>query len=229
MRRSNLDHRAFKSELYEAFARLPKALSSPRRLELIDLLAQGERTVEALATETGMSIANTSQHLQALRAAHLVRVRREGLYAYYRLAGEDVYRLWQLMRTLGETHLAEIDRVVNNYLGERDALEPVSPVALKARLDDEGLIVLDVRPEVEYQAGHIPGARSIPVSELADRLQELPANCEVVAYCRGPYCVFADEAVALLRERGFQAYRLSVGLPDWQAEGLPVEREGAKQ
>lgn len=219
---NNETHRAFKNALFEEFARLPKALSSPKRLELIDLLAQGERTVEALAHEAGMSTANTSQHLQTLKAAHLVEVRRDGLYGHYRLASPDVFALWQVVRRVGETQLAEINRVVQTYVSDRDALEGISIRQLQARLEQGEVLLLDVRPEVEYRAGHIPGARSVPIGELAERLDTLPAGQEVVAYCRGPYCVFADEAVGLLRERGVQAKRLTEGFPDWQALGLPV-------
>lgn len=217
-------HRAFKSALFEQFARLPKALSSPKRLELIDLLAQGERTVEDLARETAMSIANTSQHLQTLKAAHLVDVHRKGLYAYYRLASPEVFRLWQAVRRVGEAQLAELDRVVQIYLSDRRTLEELSISQLRERLEQGEVLLLDVRPEVEYHAGHIPGARSIPIDELAERLATFPVDQDVVAYCRGPYCVFADEAVAFLREHGYRAQRLTQGFPDWQAAGLPVQR-----
>lgn len=215
-------HRAFKAQLYEQFARLAKALANPHRLELIDILAQGERTVEDLATETALSVANASQHLQVLRAARLVEARREGLYAYYRLADENVFRVWQALRALGEARLAEIDRVVQTFLGNRDQLQPVSAGELLARLQTGDVTLLDVRPADEYRAGHIAGARSIPVAELEPHLDELPRDQEIIAYCRGPYCVFADEAVALLRARGYQARRLTEGLPDWRVAGLPV-------
>jgi rhodanese-related sulfurtransferase len=215
--------RAFKDEVYEQFARLGRALASGRRLELIDLLAQRERTVEELAEQTGMSPANTSQHLQVLRAARLVEVRRDGLYASYRLAGPEVFRLWQALRETGELRLAEIERVVRNYLHDRRALQPVTAEELHQRLRRGGVVVLDVRPAEEFEAGHIRGARSIPAAELEARLRELPKSREIVAYCRGPYCVYADEAVALLRARGYRARRLDVGFPDWQARGLPAE------
>jgi rhodanese-related sulfurtransferase len=218
------DHRAFKDELFEQFARIPKALGSPKRLELIDLLAQGERTVEDLAHEAHLSVANTSQHLQTLKAAHLVAARREGLYAYYRLASSEVFTLWQAVRGVGKRQLAEIDQVVESYLGDRSALEAVSMRDLSTRLGRDEFLLLDVRPEAEYRAGHLPGARTIPVGELPARLKELPIDQEIVAYCRGPYCVFADEAIALLRDRGYQAARLAEGFPEWQAAGLPVSR-----
>jgi rhodanese-related sulfurtransferase len=215
--------RAFKNALYGQFARISKALANPHRLELVDVLAQGERTVEDLARETSLPIANASQHLQVLRAAQLVTVRREGLYAYYRLADERVFRVWQALRDLGEARLAEVDYLVRSFLQERSSLQAVSAPELMERIESGNSIVLDVRPPVEYQAGHIPRARSIPVEELAARLHELPADQPVIAYCRGPYCVFADEAVTLLRSHGYDAYRLEEGLPDWQARGLPIE------
>jgi rhodanese-related sulfurtransferase len=216
-------HREFKDRLFEHFARIGKALASPKRLEILDLLAQGERTVEEIARETAMPLANASQHLQVLKGARMVESRREGLYAYYRLADEAVFRTWQAVRALGETRLAEIDRVVETFLEDRDVLEAVGAAALMERLSDGNVVVLDVRPEEEYRAGHIPGALSVPVDTLEAALQALPIDKEIVAYCRGPYCVFSDEAVTLLRSRGYQARRLAEGLPDWRAKGLPVE------
>jgi rhodanese-related sulfurtransferase/DNA-binding transcriptional ArsR family regulator len=218
-------HRAFKNQLYEQFARVGKALANPHRLELIDLLAQRERTVEDLAQETNMSIASTSQHLQAMRDARLVEVRRDGLYAYYRLADERVYNAWRALRELGEARLTEIEHVVKTFLEERETMQSVSAAELLAILRDKTVVVLDVRPESEYRSGHIRGARSIPISELESRLKELPKRADVVAYCRGPYCVFADEAVALLRKRGYRVRRLAAGFPEWQADGLPVDLE----
>jgi rhodanese-related sulfurtransferase/DNA-binding transcriptional ArsR family regulator len=220
-----MGHRAFKEQLFAEFARIGKAVANPHRLELLDLLAQGERSVEELSREAQLPIASTSQHLQVLRAARLVEVRREGLYAYYRLADARVYRLWQLIRELGEARLAEIDRLIHTFAGQRDAFEPVDADTLLQRLYDGGITVIDVRPTAEYRAGHVPGARSIPIDELEDRLHELSAEREIVAYCRGPYCLFADEAVSVLRARGFRATRLSQGFPDWQVAGFPVERE----
>lgn len=221
---NNNPHRAFKEQLYEQFARIARALANPHRLELLDLLAQGERNVEDLAREAGMPVANASQHLQTLRAAQLVEARRDGLYAYYRLADDGVFRLWQAIRDLGEARLTEIDRLVNTFMKDRDSLQAVSAAELMALLHDDRVIVLDVRPEEEYQAGHIPGARCIPVAELEARLRNLSKDREIIAYCRGPYCVFADEAVKLLRAHGYQARRFAQGLPDWRAAGLPVER-----
>jgi rhodanese-related sulfurtransferase/predicted transcriptional regulator len=217
------DHRTFKNQMYDQFARVVRAMANPHRLELIDLLAQGERSVEDLAREASLSIANASQHLQTLRAAQLVEVRREGLYAYYRLADESVFRVWQSIRDLGESRLAEIDRIVQTFLANRADLEAVSAEDLVRRMRTNGLVVLDVRPPEEYRAGHIPGARSVPVSEVESTLKEISPEHEVVAYCRGPYCVFADEAVALLKAHGYKAQRLEGGLPDWRAAGLPVE------
>ena len=216
-------HREFKDRLFEQFARVGKALASPKRLEIVDLLAQGERTVEEIAKETAMSVASASQHLQTLKGARMVEVRREGLYAHYRLADEDVFRTWQAIRVLGEARLAEVDRVVETYLEDRDALKALDATELMERLSEGSVVVLDVRPEEEYRAGHIPGARSVPVDALEAALQTLPRDREMVAYCRGPYCVFSDEAVAFLRSRGYRARRLQQGLPDWRAAGMPVE------
>jgi rhodanese-related sulfurtransferase len=220
---NSLTHREFKDRLFEQFARIGKALASPKRLEILDLLAQSERAVEEIARETAMPVASASQHLQVLKGARMVESRREGPYAYYQLADEAVFRTWQAVRALGETRLAEIDRVVETFLEDRDALEAVGAAALMERLSDGNVVVLDVRPEEEYRAGHIPGALSVPVDALEAALQALPKDKEIVAYCRGPYCVFSDEAVTLLRSRGYQARRLAEGLPDWRAKGLPVE------
>jgi rhodanese-related sulfurtransferase len=218
----NTDHRPFKDALYDQFARIGKAVANPHRLELLDLLAQGERRVEDLAREAALTVANASQHLQALRRARLVEARRAGTSIYYRLADEGVFRLWQAIRDVGEARLAEIDQLARTYLQDRAQLEAIDATTLLRRLEDGDVVVLDVRPAEEYRAGHIAGARSIPIAELAGRLDELPPDREVVAYCRGPYCVFSDEAVALLRARGYEAQRLTVGLPDWRSAGLPT-------
>ena len=220
-----MGQRAFKDQMYAQFARLGKALASPARLELLDLLAQGERPVEALAREAALSVANASAHLKVLHQARLVDSRKEGLRVYYRLADPAVYRLWSALRHVGERQLAEIDRLVATYLTERETLEAISRDELRRRLAEGTTAVVDVRPSVEYRQGHIAGARSIPVDELAARLDELDPAREVVAYCRGSYCVFADEAVALLRERGYAATRYDEGYPEWAAAGLPVARE----
>jgi rhodanese-related sulfurtransferase len=214
--------RAFKERLYAQFARLGKALASPARLELLDLLAQGERSVEELAREAGLSLANASAHLHVLARAQLVTSRKAGLRVHYRLTDPSVYRLWAALREAGTTQLAEIDRLVGTYLHDRQALEPLSRDELLARLARGETVVLDVRPALEYRQGHIEGARSMPVDELETRLGELDPRREVVAYCRGPYCVFADEAVALLRASGVRAHRYAEGYPEWAAAGLPV-------
>ncbi|HEV2128857.1 MAG TPA: metalloregulator ArsR/SmtB family transcription factor [Thermomicrobiales bacterium] len=216
-------HRDFKGLLYDQFARVTKAVANPHRLELIDLLAQGERRVDELAREAGLTMANASQHLQTLRQGGLVESRRDGTAIYYRLADEGVFRLWQAIREVGEARLAEIDRLTRTYLHDRTQLEAIDVTTLERRLAEDDVVVLDVRPDLEYRAAHIAGARSIPVTELASRLDEIPRDREIVAYCRGPYCVFSDEAVALLREHGYQARRLDIGLPDWHAAGMPTE------
>ena len=219
----NIDwKRAFKRDLFEQFARIGKAMASSARIEILDLLSQTERTVEQLADLTDMSVANVSQHLQVLRHAQMVAVRREGLYAFYRLADDSVFRLWQALREVGKERLAEIERVVACYLKDRATLEPVTVEQLAKRLEEGSVVVIDVRPVEEFSAGHIPGALSIPVNELKRRLAELPRTKEIVAYCRGPYCVQSDEAVSLLKNRGFNVRRLEVGLPDWRANGMPV-------
>jgi rhodanese-related sulfurtransferase/biotin operon repressor len=218
-------HRGTKIALFDEFARVGRALASGRRIELLDVLANGERTVEALAGEVGLSVANTSHHLQTLRQAGLVTSRRQGTSIHYRLAGPEAFELWRALRTLAASRLAEVERLVAAYLGGHDQLKPVTREELARRLQDgDDLVVLDVRPAAEYTAGHLPGAVSIPVGELRRRLAELPAGREVVAYCRGPYCAFAHEAVALLRQEGFSARRLEDGLPEWQAAGLAVTR-----
>jgi rhodanese-related sulfurtransferase len=217
--------RAFKERLYNQFARLGKALASPARLELLDVLAQGERSVDDLAREAALSLANASAHLQVLHRAQLVVNRKEGLRVYYRLADPAVVQLWLALRTAGERQLAEIDRLVATYLQGRQGLEAVSRDQLRRRLTDGATVVLDVRPAVEYRQGHIAGARTMPVDELDARLDELNPDQEIVAYCRGPYCVYADDAVALLRARGFAATRYDEGYPEWAAAGLPVARE----
>jgi rhodanese-related sulfurtransferase/DNA-binding HxlR family transcriptional regulator len=219
----NTDHRPFKNALYDQFARISKAVANAHRLELLDLLAQGERRVDDLAREAHLSIANTSQHLQELRQARLVETRRAGTAIHYRLADERVFRLWQAIRDLGEARLAEIEQLAQIYLSDRSHLEEIDAATLLQRLRDDDVLLLDVRPVEEFSAGHIPGARSMPAGELEARLQELPVDREIVAYCRGPYCVFSDEAVAFLRSRGYRALRFVEGLPDWRAAGHPVE------
>ncbi len=221
-------HQAFKEQLYAQFARIGKALASPQRLALLDLLAQGERTVEALAREAGLSVASASQHLQALRQAHLVATRKAGLYVFYRLANDTVFTLWQAVQVVGEQQLAEVDRLLALYQREPEALESLSRDELRARMASGEVIVLDVRPPEEYRQGHIAGARSLPVDELAARLTEVPAGSEIVAYCRGPYCLFSHEAVATLTAHGDRARRLIEGYPEWRVAGFPT-REGSPE
>jgi rhodanese-related sulfurtransferase len=214
-----------KAELFDGFARIAQALGSGRRAEIIDILANGERTVESLSSAVGLSVANTSQHLQILRRAGLVNARRTGNHIRYSLAGDDVFALWSTLRDVGSRRVADIEKLAAAYLGERDTLEPVTRAELARRLRrDPPPIVLDVRPRDEYESVHVRGAVSVPVSELRKRLREIPKEGEIVAYCRGPYCVYAHEAVRFLRSRGYSARRLEDGLPEWAAAGLPVAR-----
>jgi rhodanese-related sulfurtransferase/DNA-binding MarR family transcriptional regulator len=221
-------HRKFKDFVYEQLARIGKALAAPKRIELLELLCQGPRTVEALAAEAAISVANASQHLQVLRAARLVDSEKKGLYVEYRLADDDVSRFFLALRGLAETRLAEVKQVTHEYFEERGALEPVGGDELLRRVRAGEVTVLDVRPAEEYRAGHIPGAISIPVADLKARLGELKKSREIVAYCRGPYCVMALEAVELLRKKGFKAQRMEQGVVDWRARGWRVESEGAQ-
>lgn len=212
-----------KQALYEQFARVGKALSSPKRIELLDLLCQAERSVEALAKATRMGVTNTSAHLQVLRQARLVETRREGVKVFYRVADEQVCRFYFELRDVGRARLAEVEQVVRDYFDARDELKPVSREALLERIEHGEAAVIDVRPPEEFAAGHIPGALSIPLHELEQRLGELPAAIEIVAYCRGPYCVLAPEALVTLRASGFRARRLEDGFPEWRLAGMPVE------
>ncbi len=223
------EKRRFKGLLYEQFARIGKAVANPHRLELLDVLAQGERTVEVLAEETQMSLANASQHLQTLRTSRLVETRRAGVSIYYRLASDTVQALWLSLREVGEHHLAEVDQLMGTFLQDRTQLTLITVEEVCEGLKAERLLLLDVRPSQEYLAGHLPEARSIPIAELETRLAELPHDREIVAYCRGPYCVFADEAVAVLHAHGYQARRLEEGVPDWHQRGLPLVIEKEQQ
>jgi rhodanese-related sulfurtransferase/DNA-binding transcriptional ArsR family regulator len=211
-----------KQELLAQFARIGKAVSSPARIELLDLLAQGEKPVETLARQAGLSVTNTSNHLKELRQAALVDTRRDGLYVRYRLADPAVHEFLRCLQDIAARRLAEVREIVQDYFHEPDTLEPVSARALLDRLDDGDVVVLDVRPDDEYVAGHVPGAVSIPAAELQRRLAELPRAKEIVAYCRGPYCVLAPGAVRILRSAGYRARRMEVGLPEWRALGLRV-------
>ncbi len=216
-------HRAFKGRLYGQFARIGKALSSPHRLEMLELLAQGERTVDSLAGEIGLSLANTSQHLQVLRQAALVDSRKDGLFVHYRLVDPAVYDLCRAIRSVAEQQLAEFDRLVRDHFGDRSAAEAVPMGELIKRARSRDVVILDTRPANEYAAGHIAGAISVPVDELQGRLRQLPKDKEYVAYCRGPYCVYADRAVDILRSKGRRARRLLEGFPEWRAAGFPVQ------
>ena len=216
----NLDAKA---PLFDAFASVADALSSGRRAEIVDLLAQGERSVEEVAQETGQSIAATSHHLRLLARSGLARSRRDGRRIYYGLASDRVADLWAAVRDVASQHVAEVSVLAEEYLGERDDVEQVTAAELVDRLVRGSAVVLDVRPESEFRAGHIAGARSAPIASLDELASHLPRRREIVAYCRGPYCVYADDAVHLLRARGLKARRLDVGFPEWRRAGLPVE------
>jgi rhodanese-related sulfurtransferase/DNA-binding transcriptional ArsR family regulator len=216
-------HREFKDRLYGQFARIGKALSSPHRLEILELLAQGERTVDSLATEVGLSLANTSQHLQALRQAALVESRKDGLFVSYRLSDPTIFDLCAAIRTVAKRQLADLERLVREHFGDRSDAEAVEMNELLKRARSKRVVVLDTRPPSEYAAGHIAGAISVPVDDLQRRLRQLSKGKEYVAYCRGPYCVYADRAVEILRSNGRQARRLREGFPEWRAAGLPVD------
>lgn len=213
----------FKHDLFAQFARVAKALSNANRLELLDFLAQGERSVDALAEISGLSVANTSQHLQQLRQTGLVLTRKAGLKVFYRISGDDVLRLLECLRGVAEHRVAEIDRLIGLYLTVKDKLEPIASEELLQRVKDNLVTVIDVRPPEEYKAGHLKGAINIPLSELDHALEGLSAEKEIVAYCRGPHCVLAFDAVAQLRAKGRKARRLDGGYPEWRTAGLPVE------
>jgi len=219
---------SFKHDLFAQFARVGKALSNGNRLELLEFLAQGERSVEQLSKVAGLTVANTSQHLQQLRHAGMVTCRKEGLKVYYNISGDDVIKLLDALRAVAERHVTDVQHLVNTYLTVKDDLEPIPRTELLERVRDGLVTVLDVRPSEEYAAGHVPGAVNIPLKELEDRLEELSnqegENREIVAYCRGPHCVLAFDAVARLREKGITARRLEDGYPEWQIAGLPVEK-----
>lgn len=215
--------RAAKDALFDAFASVAKVLGSGRRAEIVDVLVQGERAVDEIADEIGQSIANTSQHLQQLLRTGLVHTRREGTRIYYRVSGPAVGRLWAAVREVASEHVAQLDELAATYLGDRSALDSLTRTELGMRMEAGDIVVIDVRPEPEFRAGHIPGAVSVPLKDLAGRLKDLPSDRTVVAYCRGHYCVFADEAVRVLRQHGMPAARLDEGYPEWAAAGLPVE------
>ena len=217
-----MPHRDFKNALYAQFARIGHALGSPSRIELLDLLAQGEKSVEQLAADAALSVKNASAHLRALRQARLVETRRNGTFIHYRLADDGVAQLVRSLQDVGHRRLAEVEQVARLYLHDRDALAPVSLAELRTLMRDGQVTVIDVRPREEYEAGHIPGAISMPITELARRGAELPKKREIIAYCRGPYCVYSLEAVTALRKRGLRARRAEQGMPEWRARGLPV-------
>ncbi len=215
--------REFKDALFEQFARVAAAFASPKRIEIVDVLAQGERNVETLAAETGLSVANTSRHLQVLKASGLLASRKKGLQVFYRLADANVLPGYRALRLLAEERLAEVDRLVRDYFAGVDGMEPLDRRELLQRAGKGEVVVVDVRPLEEYQAGHIAGALSIPLALLEQRISQLPADREVVAYCRGPYCILAAEAVKILRRRGYKARRFEEGYPEWRDAGFPVE------
>ena len=218
----------FKQDLFAQFARVGKALSNGNRLELLEFLAQGERSVEQLSKVAGLTVANTSQHLQQLRHAGMVTCHKEGLKVYYNISGDDVIELLGALRVVAERHVTDVQHLVNTYLTVKDKLEPIPRTELLERARDGLITVLDVRPAEEYAAGHVPGAINIPLQELELRLEELSnqegENREIVAYCRGPHCILAFDAVARLREKGLKARRLEDGYPEWKTAGLPVEK-----
>lgn len=218
-----MEKRIFKDKVYSILANMIKAMANPHRLEIIDLLGQGEKSVEEIAVDTNMSIANTSQHLQVLKAANLVEIRRGGNFIHYRLSHDEIYRAWQAMRELGLERMAEMERLMKDFREKRNILEAVKIDELLSRLKSKNIVLLDVRPAGEYKNGHIPDAINIPVEELTVKLKKLAKNKEYIAYCRGPFCVFADEAVTLLMKKGFKAKRLFEGFPDWKLKGLPIE------
>jgi rhodanese-related sulfurtransferase len=218
-----MDRRTAKTALFDSLASVAQALGSGRRAEIVDVLAQGERSVEELAGEISQSVANTSQHLHVLARAGLVRSRREGTRVYYRLASDRVAELWAAVRDVAVRHVAEVSVFADEYLGDRDGVEQLTAVELEQRLARGDVVVLDVRPDSEFRSGHIAGAQSAPLAALEELVSTVPRRREVVAYCRGPYCVYADDAVRMLRDRGFKARRLDVGFPEWQRAGRPVE------
>lgn len=218
-----MEKRIFKDKVYSILAKMIKAIANPRRLEIIDLLGQGEKSVEEVASETNMTIANASQHLQVLKAENLVEIRREKNFIHYRLAHEEIYKSWQNLRELGFERVAEIQKLVNDFREKKNGLEAINLDELLKRLKSKNIMLLDVRPEQEYKNGHIPKAINMPPEELYSRIKNLPKDKEYIAYCRGPFCVFADDAVNMLSKKGFKARRLVEGFPDWKSRGLKVE------
>lgn len=220
-----MDKRTFKNKVCTELAGIVKAMANSHRLEILELLAQGEYSVEEIADQTDLSIANASQHLQILKRVQLVETRKEGTYVYYLLADQNVYKAWKSLRDLGMDRTAEIERIIQRFRESKQALESVSSRELAKRMRNKDVTVIDVRPEHEYREGHIAGALNVPVHELKRELKNLSEDKEIVAYCRGPFCVYADEAVELLKKEGFTAKRLEEGYPDWMLEGLPVQHK----
>jgi rhodanese-related sulfurtransferase len=220
---SSMNKREFKDKVYDELAKVSKALANPHRLEIIELLAQGNCSVELISIQTDLSVANASQHLQVLKTAQLVDVARTGNFIHYRLANPNVFKAWKALRDLGVERIASIEKLVNDFRQSKFTLESVTIDELIQKIESGKVTILDVRPETEYRSGHISNAVSIPFDELSARLKELPKRSEIIAYCRGPFCVFADEAVAMLTKAGYKAKRLADGFPDWAVMGLPVK------
>jgi rhodanese-related sulfurtransferase len=218
-----MNKREFKTRVYNELAQITKAMANPHRLEIIELLAQGDYSVEQISLQTDLSIANASQHLQVLKSAQLVDVTRNGTFIYYRLANANVFKTWKALRELGVERIASIEKLVKDFRQSRSKIDSLTIDSLTKKLKAGKITILDVRPENEFNAGHIPNAISIPLEQLEERLKELPKRNEIIAYCRGPFCVYADEAVALLNKAGYKATRLEEGFPDWAVTGLPVE------
>jgi rhodanese-related sulfurtransferase len=215
--------REFKNKVYEELAKITKALANPHRLEIIELLAQGEFSVEQIASQTSLSVANASQHLQVLKASQLVEVTRQGNFIHYRLANTNVFKAWKALRELGVERIASIEKLVRDFRQSKSKFESVTIDELIKKIESGKITILDVRPEAEFNSGHIANAISIPIDQLHKRLKELPKRNEIITYCRGPFCVYADEAVTLLNKAGYKAIRLEEGFPDWQLEGHPIE------
>jgi len=218
-----MNKREFKDKVYSELAKIAKSMANPHRLEIIELLAQGEFSVEQIAEQTNLSVANASRHMQVLKVAQLVDIKRQGNFIFYRLSSDNVFSVWNALRGLGVERIATIEKVVNEFRKPKFDFEPVKIDELIYKLESGKVTILDVRQESEYKQGHIANAISIPIKELSKRLKELPKRSEIVAYCRGPFCVYADEAVALLKKAGYKASRLDVGFPDWKLLGLPID------
>lgn len=218
-----MDKREFKNKVYSELAKITKAMGNPHRLEIIELLAQGDYSVEQISLQTDLTIANASQHLQVLKTAQLVEVTRNGTFIYYKLANNNVFKAWKALRELGVERIASIEKLVRDFRKTKSKADSLTIELLRKRLTEGKITILDVRPEKEFIAGHIANAVSIPIDQLQERLKELPKRNEIIAYCRGPFCVYADEAVSLLNKLGYKATRLEEGFPDWESMGLPVE------